>query len=182
MPGLKKSELLEEMARKGFFDAYEYYKQKWFSNGTAVPSQAHYKVLLVLYALNCVNKPLRVPLTRSEKNPEYEYTNPRSFWNIIELLYDSCSTTFKARYSELLDQTNFVVSDNKGEYRLTEAGAAEAIKQIKSSEYLRRFWIRLYNLIWGSMDLNKRVRQVLKFTKNWPPLSKSEMLSLFRRG
>lgn len=174
MGRLSNNRIIEILRQRGHYaaaDDLEKILQTRFNFG-----YSHKKVLVVLYIMGTLMKPLKVPQRRSKKNPEKKITDPRAFWQSIEWLFQGASNTFKARYQELKQHTNFVVETDPGEYAISIAGVKRIRELINYDRDTRNFFFELINRIYDEDTKQARfLKSVLRKTRNWHPIEESKL-------
>ena len=146
-----------------------YYLQKDFKI-----RETHKRVLLLLFVLGTLDNPLKVPLRKTAKGDQYNYK--RAFWQAIEWLLDRTSNSFKARFQELKEYTDWVDSPKTGIYQITTSGILQARELLTSDYKAREFFMSLVEKLYKKQDKRaKYLRGVLIKTGNFAPLSREQI-------
>ena len=182
MPAIKYSTIISYLRERGFFGAAEAIEelQQRNSRTASAGETGRKRVLLLLYALGCIELPLRAPLKQSQRD-DVKYTDPREFWHVIEELFEGRDTTFRGRFNELLDEGRLVYQDQTGEYELTPLAAEECMTILKDTRF-RKYWARIMNKLYGPFEKSKWIREILQKTGNWHPLSKARMIQILEEA
>ena len=161
--------IIEFLEQVGEYSAAEKIRKHYLTKQRKI-RDSHKRVLLLLFALGTDKNPLKVPLKKTKRGDQYNYK--RAFWQAIEWLMDRTSNSFKARFQELKEWTNWVESPKTGVYQITWDGVIQAKKLISEEKEARLFFLTLRNKLHYQQDNRaKFLRSILAKTGNLDPLT-----------
>ena len=177
MGRMSNSRIIEILEEGGYTDAARYLRRMLKKDIKFTKN--HDRVLILLYILGTLDRPLKVPQRTSQTDPNKKLTRPLDFWNAIEWLYDGAANTFKARFNELKANTDFVESRRFGEYGITYLGVQKTRELIEYDRDARNY---LYDLLYKIYDEDTKraryFRHILSVTGNFHPIKYENVKAL----
>jgi len=161
--------------RGGFVDAIEYLERNFIFQRIKFDFN-HWKVLLLLFFMGTLEKPLTVP---KEIKVPYgsSMVSSELFWKVIEWLYEGSVYLFKTKYDDLKRNTIWV-GEREDAYYITLAGAKIARKLIINDARCKTYFLSLIKKIYDDTSSDAIFfKEILASSGNFHPIEK-EKLSL----
>lgn len=177
MPRYSNFKIISLLRSHGFSNAADFL-ERYFEREFQF-SFGHKKVLLILFIMGTLERPLKVPQRQSSEHRDRKITVPHAFWSAISWLFEGTDNSFKARYQELKRYTSWVEESDMGEYAITIAGVKKARELIEFDAKCRDFFYNLIYKIYSDDSKQARFfRLVLQKTDNFHPIDEEKIYTL----